>query len=80
MYFWTFFFFFFNLPFKITVTGRAGVGRRPRFTFWLTFFSKLYVTIFLQWLAFMFGRGGGSVGVSHTRETNIFVDFLKTSP
>ena len=36
--------------------GRAGVGRRPRFTFWLTFFSKLYVIFILQWIVFIFGR------------------------
>ena len=31
-------------------------SRRPRFTFWLTFFSKLYVTFILQRIAFIFGR------------------------
>ena len=46
---------------KIALSGRAGVGlagvgRRPRFTFWLTFFSKLYVTFILRWIAFIFGR------------------------
>ena len=36
--------------------GRAsGVGRRPRFTFWLTFSSKLYVTFILQWIAYLVG-------------------------
>ena len=32
------------------------VRRRQRFTFWLTFFSKLYVTFILKWIAFIFGR------------------------
>ena len=29
--------------------------RRPKFTFWLTFFQS-YVTFILQWIAFIFGR------------------------
>ena len=32
------------------------VGRRLRFTIWLTFISKLYVTFILQLNAFIFGR------------------------
>ena len=41
-----------KLSFKIAMSGRTGVGRRPGFTFWLTFFfSKLYATFFLQWIA-----------------------------
>ena len=31
-------------------------SRRPRFTFWLTVFSKLYVTFILQRIAYIFGR------------------------
>ena len=30
--------------------------RHQRFTFWLTFFSKLYVTFILHWIDFIFGR------------------------
>ena len=59
-----FFFFFFNPFFKLEMSeqagGRAGVWRRPRFTFCLTFFffflPKLNVTFILQWIAFVFGR------------------------
>ena len=41
--------------------GRCGggggcIGHRPRFTFWLTFFSKLYVAFILRWIAFIFDR------------------------
>ena len=32
------------------------MSRCPRFTFWLTFFSKLYVTFILQRIAFIFGK------------------------
>ena len=32
------------------------MGRRPRLTFWLNFFSKLYVTFILKWIALIFGR------------------------
>ena len=38
-----------NPSFKIVITGQAGIGCRPRFTFWLTFFSEWYVTFILQW-------------------------------
>ena len=41
---------------KKAMSGQAGVGGHPRFTFWLTFFSKLYVTFIFQWIAFIFGR------------------------
>ena len=48
---------FFRIVMSWQVCGQAGVGRRLRFTFWLIFFSKLYVTFILQWIAFIFGRG-----------------------
>ena len=44
-----------NPSFEITMSGRAGVGHRPRLTFWLTVFQS-YVTFILQWIAFIFGR------------------------
>ena len=48
--------FFKNLSFKIAMSGQTGIGHRPRFTFWLTLFSKLYVTFILLWIAFIFDR------------------------
>ena len=52
-----FFFFFLNLSFKIAMSGWAG-GRQASSEVYLSvnLFSKLYVTFFLQWIAFIFGR------------------------
>ena len=41
-----------NQSFKIVMSGRAS----SQVHFWLTFFSKLYVTVILQWIAFIFSR------------------------
>ena len=43
------------LKYPSFLRGRAGVRRRPSFTFWLTF-SKLNVTLILRWIAFILGR------------------------
>ena len=46
----SFFFFFKNLSFKIEMSGWVGVGRRPRFTFWLTFFQSCMLPLFFSGL------------------------------
>ena len=46
-----------NLSFKIAMSGR--VGGRPassEVNLLVNLFSKLYVTFFLRWIAFIFGR------------------------
>ena len=37
-----------NLSFKIEMFGRVGIGRHPRFTFWLTFFQSYILTLFFS--------------------------------
>ena len=39
-----------SFVFKIAMSGRAGVGRRPRFTFWLTFFQSYMLPLFFNGL------------------------------
>ena len=58
-----------TLSFQIAMYGRAGVWRRPKFTFCLTFFQSYLLPLFSV-DCFHFGRGG-PVGMSHARETTL---------
>ena len=62
---------------KKAMSGRAsGVRRRPRFTFWLTFISKFYVTFILQRIAFIFGKDGEED--QKVRDNTLFLMYLFT--
>ena len=81
-----FFFFFLNLSFKIAMSGRAGglagLGRRPRCTFWLTFFQSCMVPLFFSGLlSYLVGmKRRTSRCVTCKRDNSHFVRYVLISP
>ena len=70
-----------NLTFKIAMSGWAGFGRRPRFTFWLTFFQSCMLPLFFDGLhSYLVGmKRRTSRGFTCKRDNSYFLLYLKNS-
>ena len=79
-----------NPSFEIAMSGRAGVGQsggRPgsRASSEITFFSNLYATFILQWIAFILGRDEEEDQytcrhVTYKRDNSYFLRYVLISP
>ena len=79
-------FFLKNPSFKIVMSGRVGVGRHPRFTFWLTFWLTVFQSCMLPLffsglLSYLVGmRRMTSRCVTCKRDNSHFVLYVLISP
>ena len=75
-----------NLSFKIAMSGRAGVGRHPRFTLWLTFWLNFFQSCMLPLffsglLLYLVGlKRRTSRCVTCNRDNSHFVCYVLISP
>ena len=67
-----------NLSFKIAMSRREGVRRRPRCTFWLTFFQSYMLPLFFDGLhSYLVGMKRTSRYFTCKRDNSYFLRYLK---